>query len=172
MSEEDWNKLNELIKEKTKELPPRASIKDDAKFTIELNEKVEAIHCRHCNRYTKGATKHSTLEHRGNNRFSYDPNAAATPAPAPAPAPGPAPAAACVAQLSPQGSRSVQFDLSNVPTVDSGSLFRACPDTMYDFGGMSSRMDQDTQADAATSNNSNGGFLSFLNEDYFPWIKE
>ena len=171
LSVEDWKKLNELIKEKTPLLPPRASIKDDDVFTIELNGKDEASYCRHCNRYTKGATKHSTKEHRGRQRFPYDPNAATT-APAPTPAPAPAGAAACVAQVSPQATRSVGFDLSNIPTVDSGSLFRACPETMYDFGSMTSRVDEDTEVEISAAGSNNGGFLSFIGDDYFPWLKD
>ena len=164
LSVEDWKKLTELIKEKTPLLPPRASIKDDDVFTIDLNGQMEATYCRHCNRYTKGATKHNTKEHRGRNRFPYDPNAAAT-------APAPAGAAACVAQLSPQATRSVGFDLSDIPTVDSGSLFRACPETMYDFGSMTSRIDEDTEVEISAADSNNGGFLSFIGEDYFPWLK-
>jgi hypothetical protein len=177
LSKEDWDKLNKLIKEKTPLLPVRGSIKDTDVFAIQINGKDEAFYCRHCDRYTKGATKHTTAEHRGKNRFPHDPNAAATPraapaaasAPAAAPVSAPAPAAACVAQLSPQPIKSVQFE--GVPVVDSSSLFRACPETLYDFGDMSNRMEhggEDTQEPVGNS----GGFFSFIGEDYFPWIKE
>ena len=72
----------------------------------------------------------------------------------------------------PQATRSVGFDLGDIPTVDSGSLFRACPETMYDFGSMTSRIDEDTEVEISAAGSNNGGFLSFIGEDYFLWIKD
>jgi hypothetical protein len=52
-------------------------------------------------------------------------------------------------------------------------LFRACPETLYDFGNMSHRVEQgEENEDTQEAIGSSGGFFTFIGEDYFPWLKE
>jgi len=56
-------KVIEAIKNKT--LPDRGSISDSTKLDIIIDGKTLAKHCRHCGRFTKGASQHHTSEHTG-----------------------------------------------------------------------------------------------------------
>ena len=61
--DDDASKLNRLIKEKIKTLPPRKEMPADAEYKIEMHGKVVAEYCQKCRRFTKGEKKHSTKEH-------------------------------------------------------------------------------------------------------------
>ena len=114
-------------------MPERKHIPDDASYVIMDGNKKLAEYCRHCNRFTKGKSAHSTKEHRGNRLFKYvspTPDGPAS-APAPAPAPGPAPP--------PAGGNLATFpshlDPATVPVVDRQVHFQD-PLASYDFGTM------------------------------------
>ena len=66
-------------------MPPRANVSDDDMFCVYIDNKKAAAYCRHCDYFTKGATMHTTKEHKGTKNLC--PYAGPPPAPAPAPAP-------------------------------------------------------------------------------------
>ena len=143
-------KVIELIKAKLPTLPPREHIKDSDEYTISVSGKILAKYCRHCGRFSKGASAHFTTEHQGTRRFPYkSPGSDASGAPAPAPAPVPAPATSDTPTAG--GYLGALQPPLNVPTVDSSTLFHT--PVSYDFGTMASidpsdldLSDSDTQA--------------------------
>ena len=74
LSEEVFNKCNELIKEREKTLPKVENIPDNANLTIEVDGQVVAKFCRHCSKFKRGNTAHFTHEHKGTlRRVPYQP---------------------------------------------------------------------------------------------------
>jgi len=70
----------EAIKNKT--LPDRGSIQDSAKLDIIIGGKTLAKCCRHCGRFTEGASQHCTSEHTGTQSlFAYTGSASTSPSP-------------------------------------------------------------------------------------------
>ena len=73
-------KVIEAIKNKT--LPDRGSIQDSAKLDIIIDGKTLAKYCRHCGRFTKGASQHYTSEHTGTRSlFAYTGTPSTSPSP-------------------------------------------------------------------------------------------
>ena len=87
LTEDQWKKLTELMKEKAAAIKNWAHVPDDANITIEMNGKVVSQACRHCRRMTRGTSMHDTGGHKGRNKVAYrSPDGGSAPAPAPAPA--------------------------------------------------------------------------------------
>jgi len=96
------------------------------------NGKGTASYCRHCGRFTKGATAHTTEEHKGTmHRFPHDPNAP----PETEKKNDAAPAAGASAQLA-LVPENQPLDLSHVPQVSTQDFLNRQVD--YNFGNMAS----------------------------------
>ena len=133
LNEAVLKELNILIKAKVPELPQRAHITDDAVYSVTTTDgKGTASYCRHCGRFTKGATAHTTEEHKGTiHRFPHDPNAP----PETEKKNDAAPAAGASAQLA-LVPENQPLDLSHVPQVSTQDFLNRQVD--YDFGNMAS----------------------------------
>ena len=154
-------KVSALAKAKLLTMPPRANIPDSADYSISIDGKVLAIYCRHCGRFTKGESKHSTITHEGTrNQFAYVPPASSggiAPAPAPAPPPSVPPIMANLADLG--------IDLDKVPLSTPNDFIHpgASSDifwqqTSYDFGS--------SPLQAHLASVSEDDLLSILAKDY------
>ena len=130
-------KISVLAKAKLLTMPPRAHIPDNADYSISVDGKVMAIYCRHCGRFTKGDSQHSTLAHEGTrNKFAYVPPSGTAPAPAPAPAPSLPPPITAGGNLA-----DLNINLNDVPLATPDDFLHpgATSDifwqqTSYDFG--------------------------------------
>ena len=165
LTEEEVAFVNATAKERLASMPPRKNVPDEPVLKIELNGKTLAIYCRHCGRFTKGSSAHTTADHKGKYKIEYAgpaDTAAAAPAPAPAPSPSPSPKAS-VATLpnsgpapSPSASASPVAKVASlpeaapknnlstlpegmtpacIPIVENDTFFNGPPAT-YDFGSM------------------------------------
>ena len=121
LSKEVLLKLPPLIKAKVQSLPPRGSVPDEAKHSIELDGVIVAKYCDHCGRFTKGNKAHYTSEHSGNRKRTFVP--ASGPAPAPTPAPVPS-AGGHMMQITPPTSPPPQ----DVGSLAPGPMLRSGPD--------------------------------------------
>ena len=124
------------IKDKLATMPPRVNIPDDAKYCVIIHGKSLAVYCRHCGRFSKGDTMHTTLEHKGRVKTAYVAPTAGGSAPVPAPPPAPSPTPSLSGQLAtfPTG-----MDPADVPVIDNDELFPGANQAgtaNYDFGSM------------------------------------
>ena len=62
---------NKAIKEKEATLPERKHIHDDTVYCVTIGGKDWAKYCRHCGRFVKGRSMHTTKEHNGKFKFKY-----------------------------------------------------------------------------------------------------
>ncbi len=127
-----------LIKEKLATMPARDHIPDDAQFTVSVGGKVVAKYCRHCGRFTKGASAHFTPEHKGARRYAYKGGPTSSPAPAPTPASSSVPVPSAGGNMA-----SVQHCLPctdpEPPVVDPSTiLHQPCN---YDLGSVDSSLE-------------------------------
>ena len=120
LSKEVLLKLPPLIKAKVQSLPPRGSVPDDAKHSIEIDGVTVAKYCDHCGRFTKGNKAHYTLEHTGNRKRNFVPTSSPAPAPSAAPVPS---AGGHMMQITPPTSPPPQDVGSLVP----GPMLRSGP---------------------------------------------
>ena len=130
-------------------MPKREHIPDDARHTITIDGKELAVYCRHCGKFFKGASMHSTAEHKGKQSYPYvgpAPSGAPAPAPAPAPDPAPSPAPAAGGNLAsfPSGLPS-GLDPTTIPVVDNAETAFA----HSHFGTVSTPRDYDFAAMAS-----------------------
>ena len=131
--------------------------------------------CRHCNRFGKGKSAHSTTEHKGTQRLcayagpppdsTAAPAPAPSPAPTPAPAPSPAPTAGGNLATLPAAPASgnpatlpAGLSYSSVPVVSTDSFLQGDRAANYDFGvgsqdgfwaGLSKMMNSEDESDYA-----------------------
>jgi len=118
-------KVIEAVKNKT--LPDRGSISDSTKLDIIIDGKTLAKYCRHCGRFTKGASQHYTSEHTGTQSlFAYTGSPSSSPSPE-EDRPGTASAmVAVILQTTPDSSDDVE--------VINSDQFIQCHDVNYGFG--------------------------------------
>lgn len=117
-----------LCKTMADTMPARENIPDDAEYSVPMDGEIVAKYCRHCGRFTKGASQHYTKAHTGTRlQFAYQ-----GPASAPSPTVAPAPVvAAALANLSPTGTPT----FADVPQIDT-QVFLHRQEVNYDFAAM------------------------------------
>lgn len=112
-----------LCKAKLESMPTRENIPDDAEYNVMHQGKIVAMYCRHCGRFSKGASKHYTKDHTG-TRSIFPYQAPATPALASVPSvPSETPrvsfAPAVMASLA---NHDPGIDLANVPPIETAAF--------------------------------------------------
>jgi hypothetical protein len=126
------SKVLALCKAKLATMPARENIPDEAEYSVLLDGKVVAQYCRHCGRFTKGASQHYTKTHTGTRlQFAYQGPAPSLPAAA---LPAPVPVAGNVAHFSPTAAASPPS--APVPSIDN-QVFLRRQEVNYDFAAMS-----------------------------------
>ena len=63
--------VNKAIKDMEATLPERKHIHDDTVYCVTIGGKDWAKYCRHCGRFVKGRSMHTTKEHNGKFKFKY-----------------------------------------------------------------------------------------------------
>lgn len=159
-------KILEMAQSKLKTMPPRENIPDDATYDIKLDGKIVAKYCRHCGRFSKGATAHYTSEHKGTRlNFKYV-------GPPPAAPSAPAAATAAVARVrfeSPSNKSSWGCkdapDLSKVPMIETSQVMEN-RFADHDFGSMPVIEKLDASLAACLEEGDEAAFLENLVKGY------
>jgi hypothetical protein len=156
-------------------MPKRENIPDDAKYNVMHQGRIVAMYCRHCGRFSKGASQHYTKEHTGTRSlFPYQGTIAAAPTqhPLSLPLSSLKPLAfhsppAITASLT---AHSPEVDLTNVPVISSSS-FLCRQEVSYDLGTPTSRtlnanlaLHNDQQELFSSDDNSDAIIQMLLNE--------
>ena len=169
LSEAEWKELGATIKSKEESIKNWAHVSDDANLTISMNGKVVSKGCRHCKRYTRGTSMHSTLEHKGRNKVAYKPpDGAAAPAPAPAPSPSLSASLAQVPAAAP--TSRVSFEDTADEPFSPGPMLRASPRTTYDFSNMPRSEPSAVAANMAAADSNS--WWDIISGDYSSYLKE
>jgi hypothetical protein len=136
-----------LGKAKLLTMPARENIPDNDEHSVSVGGTVVGKYCRHCNRFTYGASQHFTKEHKGKLLFPY--KGAAPPATPATPATDQTAAIAAIIAPNPEVSWSLMAALPTAPVpppvtsngIDLNSVPQISKDAFmnrqanYDLGG-------------------------------------